>query len=79
MRDNGQHCKMSSRVSIQLVGFVAIILLSLTIWQGKRLFIYEFELFAGSNSKTKSYNGNKADKLIEQVDQVGKNVSTIWV
>jgi len=36
-------------------------------------------LFAGSNRQTKSYNGNKADKSIEQVDQVGKNVSTIWV
>jgi len=31
------HCKMSSRVSIRLVGFVAIIRLSLTVWQGKRL------------------------------------------
>jgi len=41
--------------------------------------MYEFKLFAGSNRQTKSYNGNKADKSIEQVDQVGKNVSTIWV
>jgi len=70
---------MSSRVSIRLVGFVAIIRLSLVVWQGKRLFMYEFELFAGSNRQTKSYNGNKANKLIEQVDQVGKNDSTIWV
>jgi hypothetical protein len=31
------HCKMSSRVSIRLVGFVAVIRLSLTVWQGKRL------------------------------------------
>jgi len=41
--------------------------------------MYEFELFAGSNRQTKAYNGNKADKLIEQVDQVGENVLTIWV
>jgi len=41
--------------------------------------MYEFELFAGPNRQTKSYNGNKADKLIEQVNQVGKNVSPIWV
>jgi len=39
----------------------------------------EFELFAGSNRQTKSYNGNKADKSIEQVDQVGEKVSTFWV
>jgi len=51
---------MSSRVSIRLVGFVAVIQLSLTVWQGKRLFMYEFELFAGSNRQTKLYNGNKA-------------------
>jgi len=31
------HCKMSSQVSIRLVGFVALIRLSLTVWQGKRL------------------------------------------
>jgi len=41
--------------------------------------MYEFELFARSNRQAKSYNGNKANKLIEQVDQVGENVSTIWV
>ncbi len=41
--------------------------------------MYEFELFARSNQQTKLYNGNKADKLIEQVDQVGENVATIWV
>jgi len=41
--------------------------------------MYELELFAGSNCQTKSYNGNEADKSIEQVDQVGKNISTIWV
>jgi len=41
--------------------------------------MHEFELFSGSNHQNKSYNGNKADKSIEQVDQVGKNVSTIWV
>jgi len=31
------HCKMSSRVSIRLVCFVAVVRLSLTVWQGKRL------------------------------------------
>jgi len=41
--------------------------------------MYEFELFARSNRQTMSYNSNKADKSIEQVDQVGENVSTIWV
>jgi len=41
--------------------------------------MYEFELLAGSNLQTKLYNGSKAEKPIEQVDQVGKNVSTIWV
>jgi len=70
---------MCGRVSSRLVGFVAVIRLSLTVWQGKHLFMYEFKLFAGSNRQTKSYNGNKADKSIEQVDQVGENVSTIWV
>jgi len=67
---------MSSRVSIQLVGFVAVIPLS---FDGLTRKASEFELFAGSNRQTKSYNGNKADKSIEQVDQVGENVSTIWV
>jgi len=70
---------MSSQVSIWLVGFVVVIQLSLTVWQGKRLFMYEFKLFAESNRQTKSYNGNKADKSIEQVNQVGENLSTIWV
>jgi len=41
--------------------------------------MYEFELFAGSNRQIRSYNGNKANKSIEQVDLVGKNVSTKWV
>jgi len=36
--------------------------------------MYEFELFAGSNRQTESYNSNKANKSIEQVDQVSENV-----
>ena len=70
---------MSSRVSIRLVGFVAVTRLSLTVWHGKHLFMYEFELFAGSNQQTKSYNGNKAYELIEQVDQVAENVLKMQV
>jgi len=68
------YCKMSSRVSIRLVGFVAIIRLD-----GLTRKASELELFAGSNRQAKLYNGNKADKSIEQVDQVGENASTIWV
>jgi len=67
---------MSSRVSIRLVGFVAVIRLSFDALTRKAS---EFELFVGSKRQTKSHYGNKADKSIEQVDQVGENISTIWV